>query len=108
MGARRHLLDRDCDSLGKIKAEPSGGEDDHQGHQKEGQNVTVLHRVLQKTKVLVLLIGTGDLKRPLGDALRNIIVDYDHTLNPLTAVIDRHTAADDVAVAESLSPGNFQ
>ena len=48
------------------------------------------------------------MHRPFGNAFRHIIIDDDHAENALVARVNRHAAANHVALAESLRARHFE
>src|SRR5215475_12172348 len=108
MSSLGKLLNRHRDSLGKIDAKPGSGKNNHERDQQQGQDITVLDRLLEKFEVLVFLVRTRDLKRPLADAFGNKVVDHDNAENFAIPAVDRYAAANNIGVAEGLRPRYFQ
>src|SRR5262245_10897929 len=108
MSSLGKLMNRHRTSLGNIDAKPGSGKNNHERDQQQGQDITVLDRLLEKFEMLVFLVRTRDLKRSLADAFGNKIVDHDNAENLAIRAVNRHAAANNIGVAEGLRPGYFQ
>ena len=71
MGALRQFLNGHGDSLGKVKAEPHGSEDDQQRHNGQGDEMDGLDRLLEQLELLEFVKPAGKFVEPVDEVSGN-------------------------------------